>query len=236
MLKKTILTSLLFGFASAVFATNPSHYGVTITKIEFYNSSISSWQTYIQGSYTIDAASVGGNQNAGSIPPSTPLIEGTYTKIRMTFNDSFVLNGTATFTPSIRLGSNNGTTYYCCTRAGATLAKASGTDVFAHTGTVSETSSCSAQTDTAPISTGANAPGLSANMQHIGTSLVITQDLNSGQQFAIQNGSDGHAPQYSFKFDVEGQIAALTGLTPDKNLALTCIIYPLPPTISFSKM
>lgn len=79
-------------------ATGPaSAYKVTITKFELYNGT--SWVTVSTGnSTTLDIASVTAGAAAGNFFAGLSVPDGTYTQVRVTISDTFVISG--------RVGSN----------------------------------------------------------------------------------------------------------------------------------
>lgn len=93
---------LVAGLCAAPFlahaATGPaSAYKVTITKFELYNGT--SWVTVSSGnSTTLDIASVTAGSAAGNFFAGLSVPDGTYTQVRVTISDTFVISG--------RVGSN----------------------------------------------------------------------------------------------------------------------------------
>ncbi len=90
-----ILLFILFMGSSLAFAqaTGPaSVYEVTITQFELYNGT--SWVTASSGSSTVmDIASVNSGQIAGNFFSGLSVPDGSYTQVRVTVSNTFVISG-----------------------------------------------------------------------------------------------------------------------------------------------
>lgn len=93
--------------AQAQYAT-PSEYGVTIRRIEF-KTSAGVWVPYFEGSQLIDIAAVDAGAQAGMIGGGGKLPSGSYTAIRITISQTFVLKAILGLGPDCTSSGNNGT-------------------------------------------------------------------------------------------------------------------------------
>lgn len=78
------------GLSSTAQAADPTEYGVTIRRIEFRNSA-GVWVPYFEGSQLIDIAAANAGDQAGSIGAGDGLPPGSYTAMRVTVEQTFVL-------------------------------------------------------------------------------------------------------------------------------------------------
>ena len=199
-------TSLLGG----VLAT-PTTYEVTISKIEFQDSS-GSFVTFAEGSFLLDMASVTANQAVGTIP-GTPPPPGTYTSMRITFSDTFGLTGSV---PDAGAGQP------AKTDTGNASNVVSGG--ISNIGTANTTGGAGTK-QSVPVPTGA-AITTALNNAEISRSGGNMQ-ISSPVSFTITSDSSV-MPNLKMDFDV---INAMEFLTTGGG---TAIVIPLPPDINFT--
>lgn len=194
----------------------PTVYQVTLTKLEFQNSS-GSWVTFAEGSHTFDIASVSANSAVGTIGQGSTLPPDSYTNIRFTVSRTFGLSGSYTF----------GSTQRCITATSnaSTGTLSGGTITNVGLGTVGASDP---STQSVPLPTGAAVTsaltGLGiAEVGGAGGALQITTPA----VFTIPANA-AVMPSVSIDFDVANAIEFLeTG-------SGTCDVMPQPPTITFS--
>jgi hypothetical protein len=87
------------GLFAATKDATPVVYKVTVSKVEFYNSTTSAWVTVGQGNATFDIASVGSGTVAGSYASGSEVPEGDYTQIRVTISRSITIKATVLMPP-----------------------------------------------------------------------------------------------------------------------------------------
>ncbi len=98
-----ILFSLSYSVYGATGYGTPEIYRITISKVELYNSTTSSWVTVGEGELTFNIASVNAGEIVGSYVSSKSIPEGVYTKDRVTVSRTISIKSTGTI---------GATTYY----------------------------------------------------------------------------------------------------------------------------
>jgi len=213
-------TFLLFGQNASAFTSvmtgtlaTPTVYEVTITKIEFKNTS-ETYVTFFSGSVPLDIASANPGGAVGAIGQSSTLPSGTYTEMRITFSRTFGIVGSVADAGS-----------------GQPARTATGNPANQTQGTVSNigvatTDGATATKQSIPIPTGASVTTIltNNNMEEVaGNQIRFT--VPSSFSFTISE-ENAVMPNLRMNFDVTNSIEFLTTGVG------SAVVIPLPPDVS----